>query len=316
MLISIGLPVYKSQYLSLAIKSILNQTYSDFELLILNDASPNPVEKIIGDFHDPRIKYFANETNLGKYDLAACWNLILGKAAGKYFVLASDDDYYEPTFLEKMVNKSIQFPEVDIFHCRLRIVDENEETVDISATCNEQEDVLDYMWHRLLKNRNQMVIEFMFKTTKLIQIGGFYSMPVGWGSDDITCYRLAKDNRIVFINELLCNWRKSGSNISTSHEFYYQKMMAIIKYKEWIKDFLSTPEFKNSDNKFLSELNMKTENEFYFRLCETATRFIVYSPLQKIPRNIYLCKKKFKVKIVNILGSLLEFIGKKLKNKI
>lgn len=315
MLISIGLPVYKTQYLAQAIQSILDQTYTEFELIIVNDASPDPVDDIIMGFNDSRIKYFTNEINLGRDDLAACWNKSLDKASGEYFVLASDDDYYEPTFLEKMISKALQFPDIDIFHCRLRIINDNGETLDITETCYEREDILDHIWHRLVKNRNQMIIEFMYKTKKLNQTGGFYSMPAGWGSDDITCFIMAKENGIVFINEILCNWRKSGSNISTSHNFYYQKMMAIIKYKVWLKDFLSDIESYNPNDIFLAEINKKANNELDIRLSEMAALFIAHSPFRKVLKNSLICKKRFKVKIISILGLALESFGRKIKNK-
>ena len=137
MLLSIGLPAYKSQYLEKAIQSILDQTFRDFELIILNDASPDPIKEVINKFDDPRISYFINEKNEGREDLASCWNMVLKKASGKYFVLASDDDYYEPVFLEKLVAKAQQFPGIDIFHCRLRLVDAFGETTDITSKRNE-----------------------------------------------------------------------------------------------------------------------------------------------------------------------------------
>lgn len=313
MLITIGLPVYKNQYLALSIQSILNQTYNDFELIIINDGSPDPVEEIVRQFKDTRIKYHTNKSNLGKNDLVSIWNLVLEKASGEYFVLASDDDYYEPAFLEKMVHKAFLYPDTDIFHCRFRIVDVKGETIDVSESCSEKEDVYDFMWHRILKDRNQMVTEFMFKTSKLKQIGGFYQMPVGWGSDDITAFLMATENGIVFINEILCNWRNSGFNISTSHEFYYQKMEAIIKYQNWIMDFIKTSKPANSKNIFLLELEKRINLEFHNRLCGMSAKFLFYSPILRIPANIKICKKVFNIKISNIFGSLMESSGRKLK---
>ena len=315
MLITIGLPVYKGQYLALAIQSILNQTYKDFELIIINDDSPDNVEKVVKQYDDKRIKFYSNESNLGKIDLVSCWNTILGKAKGEYFVLASDDDYYEPDFLEEMVKKTMQFPDIDIFHCRLRIVDINGETIDFSESCSEKENVFDFMWHRILKDRKQMVPEFMYRTSKLNQIGGFYPMPAGWGSDDITSYKMAEGNGIVFINEILCNWRISGINISTSKEYYYQKMEAIIMYRDWIINFINYSKPDNSKNIFLLELEKKIKQEFHNRLCTMSSRFLIYSPFLRLPANLRICKKTFNIKISNILGSLLESFGRKLKIK-
>jgi hypothetical protein len=240
----------------------------------------------------------------------------LRKASGKYFVLASDDDYYEPAYLEKMVNKANQFPEIDLFHCRLRLVNASGETTDISSTCNEHEDILDFMWNRVIKKRNQMVTEFMFKTTALLNIGGFYSMPAGWFSDDITCCMLAKVNGIVFVNEVLCNWRDSGENISSSHNYYYQKMLAAGKYKTWFQEFLNSMEFTNAYNPFYYELKVKACREIEAGLFETAARFIFFAKPLSVFKNIRICRSEFNIKIRNILGVLLESYGRRLKNRI
>ena len=64
--VSVLIPVYNSApFLEDAIRSILSQTFEDFELLLLNDASTDNSEKIIKTFSDTRIKYFSNKKNLG-----------------------------------------------------------------------------------------------------------------------------------------------------------------------------------------------------------------------------------------------------------
>ena len=65
-LISVILPVYNSEkYISEAIQSILNQTYNNFELLVLDDGSTDNTLSIINEFQDERIKIFTSERNYG-----------------------------------------------------------------------------------------------------------------------------------------------------------------------------------------------------------------------------------------------------------
>ena len=316
MLISIGLPVFKSLYLEAAIQSILDQTYSDFELIIMNDASPYEVGSIVKKFNDPRISYSVNEKNLGQKDLALCWNLVLKKAAGEYFVLAADDDYYEPYFLEKLIGKAIKFPDINVIHCRLRLINSAGETTDISSACNDYEDVLDFIWNRIIKKRNQMVTEFMFKTSALLDIGGFYSMPMGWSTDDITSFLLAKEKGVVFVNEVLCNWRNSGVNISASHDYYYQKMVALRKYKIWMQEFLKSTKADSGNIDILNELKEKAVREIEISFIEAAARFIFLNRPLRIFRHYRICRSEFDIKTRNIVGVLLESYGKKLKSSI
>jgi len=82
--VSIGLPVYNGEnYLAKTIRSILGQTYTDFELIICDNASTDGTQQICEEFarSDPRVRYARNERNLGagpNYDLAfrrmtTCW---------------------------------------------------------------------------------------------------------------------------------------------------------------------------------------------------------------------------------------------------
>lgn len=57
-LVSIGIPAYKATYLKEAIDSVLNQTYTKFELIIVNDKSPENIEEIISTYNDKRIRYY------------------------------------------------------------------------------------------------------------------------------------------------------------------------------------------------------------------------------------------------------------------
>lgn len=102
--VSIGLPVYNGErYLDAALRSILNQTYSDLELIICDNASTDSTQEICLKYarSDPRIRYFRNETNIGG---ANNHNLTFKHAKGKYFRWAAHDDVLAPDLIEKCVD--------------------------------------------------------------------------------------------------------------------------------------------------------------------------------------------------------------------
>lgn len=90
------------QFVAEAIDSILNQTYTHFELLILNDASTDKTEQIVLEKQrlDPRIKYFINEQNSG---LSKTKNKLIPFAQGEYIALTDADDINAPERFEKQV---------------------------------------------------------------------------------------------------------------------------------------------------------------------------------------------------------------------
>ena len=83
--VSVIMPSYnKEKYIAKSIKSILNQTYRDFELLIIDDVSTDSSVEIIRSFDDPRIRFYQNEQNVG---MAANRNIGIEKAGGEFIAL-------------------------------------------------------------------------------------------------------------------------------------------------------------------------------------------------------------------------------------
>jgi glycosyltransferase involved in cell wall biosynthesis len=93
-LVSIIMPVYNGErFLAEAIDSILNQSFTDFELIIINDGSKDNSDKIILSYNDSRIIYFKSEENSG---LVSKLNYGISKANGKYIARMDCDDIAEP----------------------------------------------------------------------------------------------------------------------------------------------------------------------------------------------------------------------------
>jgi len=95
------MPVYNArQYLAEAIESVLQQTYTDWELIIVNDGSTDSSKAISNSFSDKRIRYYENESNKG---LIYTRNLLISKASGQYLSFLDSDDVALPARLERQV---------------------------------------------------------------------------------------------------------------------------------------------------------------------------------------------------------------------
>lgn len=110
-LVSIITPVYNSEkYIGETIKSVLSQTYDNWEMLIADDCSKDNTAEVIKGFTDPRIKYFKLEKNAGA---AIARNRVLEKARGKFIAFLDADDMWKPEKLEKqlrfMIDNNIGF---------------------------------------------------------------------------------------------------------------------------------------------------------------------------------------------------------------
>jgi glycosyltransferase involved in cell wall biosynthesis len=117
--VSVLMPVYKTneQYLREAIESILKQTFSDFEFLILDDCPEDPREAIVKSYQDKRIHYVKNLQNTG---IAKARNKLLDMASGEYVAIFDHDDVSLPTRLEKQVQYLDEHPEVGVVGCKVQ----------------------------------------------------------------------------------------------------------------------------------------------------------------------------------------------------
>lgn len=122
--VSVLMPVYRTneEYLREAISSILAQTYSDFEFLILDDCPEDDRELIVKSYKDRRIKYLRNETNMG---ISESRNKLVDMARGEYLAVMDHDDVSLPERLEKQVNYLDAHPDVGVVGCWTDVFPDN-----------------------------------------------------------------------------------------------------------------------------------------------------------------------------------------------
>lgn len=113
--ISVGVPVYNGKdYLPELMHSLLNQTFTDIEIVICDNASTDRTPQICAEFarRDPRVRYFRNERNIGPLNN---YNRVFHLSRGKYFCWMAHDDFLDPTDLEKRLRVLEQND--DVVHC-------------------------------------------------------------------------------------------------------------------------------------------------------------------------------------------------------
>lgn len=111
-LVSVVMPAYNGEkYIGEAIESVLNQTYSNWELVIVEDCSTDGTLKVIRGYRDERIKLFCNTEHIG---IAATTNRAIENSRGKYIALLDDDDVSEKERLQLQVDYLEAHPEIDI----------------------------------------------------------------------------------------------------------------------------------------------------------------------------------------------------------
>ncbi len=129
--VSIGLPVYNgTRYLREAVESILAQTYSDFELIISDNASTDDTEEICRAFasQDARVRYYRNEKNVGPIQN---FNRVFELARGELFRWACYDDKIAPTCIEECIAVLDRDPSVILAYPKAIMIDEHGNPIDL-----------------------------------------------------------------------------------------------------------------------------------------------------------------------------------------
>lgn len=127
-LISIVIPVLRPdpRFFREAVESVLAQTFTDFELILIEDPSEVAGQEVLAGINDPRVRHIVNAT---RTSLPEQHNRGLSEATGRFLCRFDADDVCEPERLERELAFLEAHPEVDVVGSRLRIIDENGRTV-------------------------------------------------------------------------------------------------------------------------------------------------------------------------------------------
>ena len=237
-LVTIAIPAYKKTFLKEAIESALYQDYKNIEVIIVNDKSPYNLKEVIELFHDNRIQYYENEQNLGRHNPVNNWNRCVELAKGEFFTLLCDDDKLMPNFVSELLKLAERYQECNVFHAR-RII-KNELTGEISEDeiWPEWEDAYD-----LYKNKRWHTIsEFLYRTERVKKCK-YISLPMAWGSDDVSIINFAAQGGITSSKECLAVFRFNDEHISKENTHMVEKAKARIKEAMWFSNFFTQTPF-------------------------------------------------------------------------
>ena len=232
MTFSITIPAYKARFLDEAIKSVIAQTYQDWQLVIVDDCSPEDLKSIVEPYlADSRVEYYRNEKNCGAVDVVDNWNICLSHCTGDYVICMGDDDRLLPCCLEELSKTIDKYPELNVYHLRTEIIDESGKVIETLEERPEQEDVLSLMTKRW-EGRKQYIGDFCYSRKHLNAFGGYYPLPYAWGSDDITLFRAALPSGIANVSRTGFQYRENQYSISLSHNDA-EKVATVLLQREW-----------------------------------------------------------------------------------
>ena len=199
--VTVLMPIYNGlPYLEASIRSILNQSYTDFEFLILDDASTDGSPEVVRSFGDPRIRLVMNETNLGQ---TATLNRGLALARGQYVARQDQDDLSAPTRLAQQVALLEQDPEIVLVSAQTVAIDGNGKAV---FAFDYPSDHVRLHW-LLLTECPIFHSSVMFRRDFVLECYGGYDPTFRYSQDYNLWSKIVWDGRIANLPEVLNHWR-------------------------------------------------------------------------------------------------------------
>ena len=122
MLITIIIPVYKvEKYIGACVQSLLNQTFNDFDIILVNDGSPDHSVEIAKTLLSGQKNIPYRIITTENRGVSAARNIGLEHVQGKYVVMVDADDILSPNFLMSFYKQSQEFPQANIYSCNFSV---------------------------------------------------------------------------------------------------------------------------------------------------------------------------------------------------
>ncbi len=229
-LVSIGMPIFNGEKtLKAAINSVLNQTYSNWELILIDDGSKDRTLSVVKSFNDSRIKVISDGLNL---KLPKRLNQIISISRGKYFARMDGDDVSYPERLQTQVEYLENHPNVDILGTQILIFDGDGNSRGKSALTQSHQEICCRPWAGFsLAHPTWMGKLEWFSTHK-------YREEAIRMEDYDLLLRTYKNSRFACLPQILLGYRVASLSLTNNLTARYNIAIALLEKTFVDKDYL------------------------------------------------------------------------------
>lgn len=238
------LPAWKPEFLGEALDSIMSQTCGDFRIVVSDDCSPYHLDETVAPYieryGEKKICYRRNEQNIGGERLVDHWNKLVGDCDSEFLIMASDDDIYNPRFLEETERLLAAYADVDIVRHRVQRINETGEVKAREDVFDEYQTTLEAAHSIFCRRYFGCIGNYVFRTSALKAVGGFVYLPFAWFSDLLTAVSVLGHGQANG-HDIMFSFRLSGLNISDTTKnraVDRMKLEATIGYDECMCRFV------------------------------------------------------------------------------
>jgi len=288
---SVIIPLYnKEKFIEATLKSVLIQSFTDFEILIINDGSTDKSAEKIIEFKDSRIRYFSKENG----GASSARNYGLEKTQTNYITFIDADDYWYPNFLEEMHHNIHRFPEQKVFSAAIEIETSKKvipAVYSIKKTNNFK--IVNY-FTASLKESVVWTSCAVFEKSVFEKIGVF-DTNLKSGQDTDLWIRIGLVYPILFNWKILARYVNDYTSLSKQSELYLEKL----NFTKFSEKEIAQPELKKflDLNRYAFALKCKLNDDKL-----NFDKFYAAIDLHKLP-----IKKRILIQLpASILNKLIE----------
>ncbi len=290
---SVVISVYnKAEYIQKTISSVLNQSFEDFELIVINDGSTDTSEQLINIFKDKRLRLITTQ-NQGASNAR---NTGIREASSNYIALLDGDDLWDTDYLKTIHEAIIKYPKIKVFASALAQKYKSKVIpVNYNFTQESLFEVHDY-FKSSLKYSLLSSSSIVFNKAILSEIGDF-DASIASGQDTDLWIRIGLNFEIVFANKILAFYRhvpNSLSNTTASPERKpkFDKFLDEEKDNIYLKKFIDRNRYAMA---ILSKLNNNDEySSYYISNLNTKNISLIQLILLKSPKWLLVLLLKIK----------------------
>ena len=317
-LISVIVPAYNvEKYIKTCLDSLINQTYSNFEIIVINDGSTDQTEKILNEYEsNPKIRIFSQKNG----GLSAARNQGLNLANGELVCFIDSDDSVKSDYLEKLAAPFFEDSNIDITVCGYQEKFENSEINHVlkSQKITGAQATKDL----LIKQQDFNILAWNKLYRKKLFSNNHIEYPAGQiHEDNLTTYKLfSHAQKVFYISDVLYIYQRTHSEI-TKNLYSKEKTLKRLQVKEQMAieagQYLQDPDLKLSAEvasllayfAFLDHAISRQINKSYYDVYLMKTRKLASSQF----KNPYLTKKlRLYLKLIHSPRGILYQIFRKI----
>jgi glycosyltransferase involved in cell wall biosynthesis len=256
---SIIIPLYnKEKYVEATLKSVLRQTFQDFEVVIVEDCSTDSSKNIASQFVTKNVKIVQHEHNKG---LSASRNTGIRNANADFVVFLDADDTMKPSYLEKIKSLIENFPEASIFATNYEEVFEKEKaiTTKLSLTKFENDGIVSDFFEANLKQPIYCQSSLCLRKKAFEQIG-FYDESITYSEDVDFNIRANSKLKLAYSREILVEVVKFDENQITNCSMKGKKIPDFDSYEHLTTGNKNLKKYLDV-NRYMLANNYKKEND-------------------------------------------------------